>query len=152
DTSVVLLPWLVLAAVYFAHQIQLGQIMQAAYAFGVVQGALALVIDQFQSLTNYATVVHRLGTFVEECDAAPEVDAGIRITEEPRIAVDDLTLKTPDRHNTLLEKLSAKVGDGERLLITGPSGAGKTALIRTIAGLWRTGSGRVTRPPLDEVM
>ena len=151
DTSVVLIPWLVLAGVYFAHKIQLGQIMQAAYAFGVVQNALALIIDQFQSLTNYATVVHRLGTFIEECEAAG-ADPGIRINEQRCIAVDNLTLKTPDQRNTLLVKLSAKVGEGERLLITGPSGAGKTALMRAIAGLWRTASGQITRPPLHEVM
>jgi putative ATP-binding cassette transporter len=154
DNSVALMPWLVLAGIYFAHKIQLGQLTQAAYAFGVVQGALALLIDQFQSLTSYATVVHRLGTFAEECAAArgAEISAAIAITEEPRIALDDLTLKTPDQRNTLVEKLSAKVGGGERLLITGPSGAGKTALMRAIAGLWQAGRGRIARPPLHEVM
>ncbi|MBV8359626.1 MAG: ABC transporter ATP-binding protein/permease [Deltaproteobacteria bacterium] len=154
DNSVSLMPWLVLAGIYFAHQIQLGQLTQAAYAFGVVQGALAIVIDQFQSLTSYATVVHRLGTFTEECAAAREAEAcaGVGITEGPCIALDNLTLKTPDQRNTLLDKLSANVSDGERLLITGPSGAGKTALMRAIAGLWRTGTGQIVRPPLHDVM
>ena len=154
DNSVILMPWLVLAGVYFAHKIQLGQLTQAAYAFGVVQSALALIIDQFQSLTSYATVVHRLGSFAEECEEAREAKAHatIEIREEPRIAIDELTLKTPDRRNTLLEKLSVQVGGGDRLLITGPSGAGKTALMRAIAGLWRAGSGQITRPPLHDVM
>jgi ABC-type uncharacterized transport system fused permease/ATPase subunit len=43
---------------------------------------------------------------------------------------------------------SAKVNKGESLLIVGPSGTGKTSLLRAIAGLWSSGSGRITRCPL----
>ncbi|HZP44840.1 MAG TPA: ABC transporter ATP-binding protein/permease [Candidatus Binataceae bacterium] len=154
DNSVILLPWVVLAGVYFAHRIQLGQLTQAAYAFGVVQNALALVIDQFQSLTSYATVVHRLALFVDECDAAGAAAgaSGIRIREAPGFELREVTLYTPKRDEVLIAGVSAAATVHQRLLITGPSGAGKTTLMRAIAGLWESGSGDIARPPLQEVM
>ena len=154
DNSVTLVPFIVLAGAYFSHKIQMGQIFQAATAFGAVKGTLALVISDFQGLTSYATVVYRLATYLEACEAARAADgnAGIEIAEAQRIALEDVSLKTPDGQTQLVENLSVEVKDGERLLITGASGVGKTSLTRAIAGIWRTGSGRIVRPPLDDMM
>jgi putative ATP-binding cassette transporter len=40
---------------------------------------------------------------------------------------------------------------GERVLIVGEPGAGKTLLFRALAGLWPWGAGRVTRPTGEEL-
>src|SRR5947207_216271 len=69
-----------------------------------------LVIDRFQSLTDYASVVNRLATFKKECEKAdaPEPDGAerIEVVEDGRLAIKNLTLKTPDRSRTLLKGLS----------------------------------------------
>ena len=46
----------------------------------------------------------------------------------------------------MLEEKKVEITAGERVLIVGESGTGKTLLFRTLAGLWPWGAGRVAAP------
>ncbi len=151
-----LLPYVLLAGTYFAGKMEYGQIVQAASAFGSLQGALSLIVSNFQGLASYACVVNRLATYAEECEAAREADLGgterIETVEADQVAFHDVTVLTPDRRKTLVADLSLPALDGQPILLRGHSGAGKTSLLRALAGIWREGAGTITRPPLSEVM
>jgi putative ATP-binding cassette transporter len=43
--------------------------------------------------------------------------------------------------------MDAAVQPGEHVVITGPSGTGKTILLRAVAGIWPFGKGRIELPP-----
>lgn len=67
------------------------------------------------------------------------------------LSLDHLELCTPDQKRILICDLCMNIYEGENLLIVGNSGAGKSSLLRAIAGLWTVGSGSISRPASDEV-
>jgi putative ATP-binding cassette transporter len=117
--------------------------------------ALGELITAFGSSGNFSSYVERLAEFssaLEEVTKQPENVSTIKITEENHLAFENVTLQTPNYEQVIVEDLSLSVQPGEGLLIVGPSGRGKSSLLRAIAGLWNAGTGRLVRPPLEEVL
>lgn len=152
----ILVPYAFLAAAYVSGRIQFGQVAQAATAFMSLHGSLSIVVANFPKLAEYANVVVRLSEFLGEAEAATEFENAsyqmTKIVEGPRVAFERLSVLTPNGDKSLIRDLTADARALQPLLVQGPSGAGKTSLIRALAGLWREGSGTITRPPLSEVM
>jgi putative ATP-binding cassette transporter len=152
----ILVPYSFLAAAYVSGRLQFGQVAQAATAFMSLHASLSIIVANFPKLAEYANVVVRLNEFLGEAEAAGEFEIAthqaIKIVEDPCVGFEHLTVLTPGGDKTLIRDLSADAGALEPLLIQGPSGAGKTSLIRALAGIWREGSGTVSRPALSLVM
>ena len=173
-----ILPVLVVSPLYFAGTIELGVVTQSAGAFNHVLNDLSLIVNQFEGLSSFSAGLGRLATFVERmesyCDAsecAVDANATFVLRDEPRaaparrveateaastngavLAIDGLRLETPDGNRELFGDLSLEVRGGDHLLVTGASGAGKSSLLRAVAGLWDRGEGSVVRPPRNETV
>ncbi len=76
----------------------------------------------------------------------------IELEISPVLRLDQLTLQTPNYRRTLIEDLSLSLEKEASLLVMGPSGCGKSSLMRAIAGLWRSGTGTVLRPDIENLL
>ena len=157
--AALVLPIAVVAPMFMRGEVEFGVVTQAAGAFAQVLAAVSLIITQFEGLSTYLAGVQRLGTLwdnLDDFDADEERvarEATQQLDEDSRIVkLDKLTVRTPSPSKTLVQDLSFELKRTQSLLIMGASGTGKSSVLRTIAGLWPSGSGALERPPLVELM
>lgn len=151
-----LVPTLLVAPLYFQGKIEFGVVTQAGGAFAQVLAALSVIITQFERVSAYGAGVFRLESLwnilnareLNENDDDPELS----IEEGKRLAVKSLTVKPPNTDRVLVEDLNFKLQSGSSILIMGASGTGKSSILRTIAGLWKSGSGAIQRPRLKDMI
>jgi len=55
----------IIAPAFMRGEVEFGVVTQSAIAFTTVVAAFSLIVTQFQSLSNYAAVVSRLGSLVD---------------------------------------------------------------------------------------
>jgi putative ATP-binding cassette transporter len=145
----IIFPFVVAAPRFFAKEIQLGGLMQTASAFGQVQSALSFFVNSFSTIAEWKAVVDRLTGFMQSLDTVDRVRAAseIRREESPEdtVTVSGLGIDIPGGKR-LFDRLSLAFRPKESTLITGPTGAGKSSLMRAIAGIWPFGHGLVKLP------
>ncbi|MGX4642369.1 ABC transporter ATP-binding protein/permease [Massilia sp. SYSU DXS3249] len=149
------LPGVILAEGVLSGELEVGRAIQATGAFTAVLSAVGVIVDNFESLSRFVAGIGRLEGLAKLVLPEPRSEAEgrhPRIETRPgeHLALDALTLHPPQSERVLVKELSLVLKPGDALLITGDSGCGKSSLLRAIAGLWRTGSGTIHRPPLED--
>lgn len=155
--TVLQIPTFLALPAFLAGQVTLGGLMQLRSAFQQVVTNLSYFIFSYRDLALLAAAIRRLGLFVGDLSAvSPAVmarDGDDRIERayvngHAALSWQRLTLAFPDSERRLSIP-DAEIAPGAHTWIHGPSGVGKSTLVRAIGGLWTKGSGCIRVPGAD---
>ncbi|MFB1298390.1 ABC transporter ATP-binding protein/permease [Mycobacterium sp. pW049] len=147
------LPWLVQAQGLFAQRITFGDVWQSSNAFGAIHDSLSFFRNAYDQFASYRAAIIRLDGLVDQNTRAGAFTAvHTEHSGNGAFVVDGVEVRKPDG-SPLVHTLDLQVKSGEGLVITGPSGIGKSVLVQSLAGMWPYASGQVRMPDgRDEAM
>ncbi len=151
----VIFPFVVAAPRYFAGAFQLGELMQTAQAFGQVQTALSWFVTSYTDLAEWKATVNRLVGFERALAETGTSDrkglAQIEVAGARALTVSRANIYLPDGA-PLLTDLNFQLPAASRVLVSGPSGVGKSTLLRALSGIWPYCDGSICLPLGDRTL
>lgn len=143
-------PVLLCAPKFLDGSMSLGQVMQAASAFTIVQSAFGWLVDNYPRLADWNACARRVASLMMSLDGLERAEQSNTLgrivrgeTEgETMLSLKDVSVSLGDG-TAVVKETDVEIGPGERVLVAGESGSGKSTLVRAIAGLWPWGGGSV---------
>ena len=161
--TAIIFPIVVAVPRYFSGELKFGGIMQMLRAFGELRDALTWFIDNYTSISEIRAAATRLFGLqaamgaVDAAQSARMLDVvhnnvgGISLNHvslnRPQVGADGKVTEVAQ-----VLGLDWQISQGQRWLVSGASGAGKSTVLRAIAGLWPYGRGQVDLPNKAKVL
>jgi ATP-binding cassette subfamily C protein len=99
------------------------------------------------AIANWRAFIAARQSVTRLSDVLERIRSGQTTTDLPKpcraIDVEHVSVAPPGAQGMILNNVNFRLGAGEALGIIGPSGAGKTSLVRTLVGIWRPVRGAV---------
>ncbi|SEI20170.1 putative ATP-binding cassette transporter [Rhizobium tibeticum] len=143
-------PVLLCAPKFLEGSMTLGQVMQAASAFTIVQSAFGWLVDNYPRLADWNACARRIASLMMSLDGLERAEQSNALGRIKRgetegdaiLSLNDLSVSLDDG-TAVVKETQVVIELGERVLVAGESGSGKSTLVRAIAGLWPWGDGSV---------
>jgi putative ATP-binding cassette transporter len=142
------LPLILCAPKFLDGSMTLGEVMQAASAFTIVQGSFNWLVDNYPRLAEWTASARRIASLQVALDQLEHAEISregrIRRCEGHLAALRLRNLSVVlDGRAAVVTGAEVAIMPGEKVLVSGESGSGKSTLVRALAGLWPWGEGDI---------
>jgi putative ATP-binding cassette transporter len=142
------IPVLLCAPKFLAGSMSLGEVMQAASAFVIVQTAFSWLVDNYPRFADWTASARRVGSLLVSLDSLERAEeSGVGYIQRSDTGEAALRLRnvsvTLDDGTQVIKETDVSIEPGEKVLVVGESGTGKSSLVRALAGLWPWGGGEI---------
>ncbi len=123
------------------QQMNIGQFVASEIIILLVINSVEKIILGLETFYDVLTSIEKIG---QVTDMSSESESEIVQTDcynNISLETDDVKFKFPDATDEVLDSISLKIEQGEKILLNGENGSGKTTLIRLLSGLIQPSSG-----------
>ena len=149
QTLVPVVPIILCAPKFLGGEMTLGHVMQATSAFVTVQIAFNWIVENYPRLADWTASARRVASLLVSLDALERADKEESTNRIRRGETDGAALRlrnlsvTLDDGSAVVNEADVEIAPGEKVLVAGESGTGKSTLVRAISGLWPWGDGEI---------
>ena len=140
---------------YYGAISSYGVFQQIATAFLYTVSALKWFVTNYATLSIFVAVIDRLYAFNNNYNRTQELtlNSKIKIEEgdEDQIVIKHLDVDLPTG-KLQISANDVTIKHGEKVLVKGRTGAGKTTVFRVISGIWPFGEGEIVLPKGKKVI
>jgi putative ATP-binding cassette transporter len=155
--TALVVPFIAAAPAYFSGSLSLGSLVMIAGAFSQVLQALRWYIDNYPNIAAWQALSNRVLAYRDALIGLDRLGSEIGLIEVSKSRKGKLTISEDfsvlcPTGRLRLEAPGIAVGPGERIIIHGPPGCGKSTFFRALSGVWPWGSGRIELPQRKHMM
>jgi putative ATP-binding cassette transporter len=135
--------WLGVFTKHYFNRMSLDHMIENVGAYSRLLDCLNWFANSYSDLTHYSVVANRLHGFrgeIKRVNTELEAHRFVHYEERdnsdgPKLSTRGLTLRLPASSAILVNALDMELHRGDRLLITGKNGSGKSTILRALAGI-----------------
>lgn len=124
-----------------SQQMNIGQFVAAEIVILLVINSVEKIIVGLETFYDVLTAVEKIGQVTDIPLEEDIINEGVINYSKITLETENLEFSFADSKTAVLNDLSLKINQGEKILIIGENGSGKTTLIRLLSGLLKPTAG-----------
>ncbi|MDN3204511.1 peptidase domain-containing ABC transporter [Algoriphagus sediminis] len=127
------------------EQISIGQFVAAEVIIILVVNSVEKLILSLETVYDTLVAVEKLGHVMDlDLERSHENDKTLAKEDGLKFSMDNVTFHPQDKAEPVLKRNSLSVEAGKKVVITGKSGSGKTAVLALLSGLYEEYEGKIS--------